>query len=284
MAGKGGTGTSVTGSLRPDESVTPAWRFSAEDAVPVEVFNTTGRARVILLCDHGSNAIPKELHALGLSEQLRHRHIAWDIGTFQVARYLSARFDAPLIRCGFSRLLIDPNRSPEHQQSIPAQSDGFTIPGNVGLDTEEIERRRVRFFQPYHRAIDKRIRHMRARGLVPALISIHSFTPALSCNTPRPWHIGVLWNRDGRIARPLIERLAGRSSVCVGDNKPYHANEPQGYTLPTHAERMGYPHVLIELRKDLIREHDGAHHWAVLLGDALAPILEDTAIYTIQYT
>jgi predicted N-formylglutamate amidohydrolase len=266
------------------ESLERDWQFSPEDAPPVEVFNTTGRSPVILLCDHGSNAIPQALNGLGLSEQLRHRHIAWDIGTFQVARYLSARFDAPMIRCGFSRLVIDPNRSPGHPQSIPEQSDGFTIPGNVALGPDEIARRRRRFFEPYHRAIEKRIRHMQARKLVPALISIHSFTPALSCNTPRPWHIGVLWNRDDRIARPLIERLDLHPEVCVGDNKPYHANDPEGYTLPTHAERRGCPHVLIELRKDLIREHEGAHQWAVTLGDALAPILEDPRLYRIQYS
>ena len=71
------------------------------------------RGRYILTSPQYVQVDPVELRAFcGLSEHLRHRHIAWDIGTFQVARYLSARFDAAMIYCGFSRLLIDPNRSP----------------------------------------------------------------------------------------------------------------------------------------------------------------------------
>jgi predicted N-formylglutamate amidohydrolase len=45
-----------------------------------------------------------------------------------------------------------------------------------------------------------------ASGRPPAILSIHSFTPSWR-GVARPWHAGVLWNRDGRFALPLIERL-----------------------------------------------------------------------------
>lgn len=265
------------------ESQMTGWSLGPDDPPPVEVFNTTGRAKVIFLCDHGSNAIPRDLHGLGLEEHIRHRHIAWDRGTLQVARYLSARFDAPMVKCGYSRLVIDANRRPDHPQSIPRVSDGFEIPGNQALTDVEIRHRINAIFKPYHRAVHKRIRHLRERGMVPAIISIHSFTPALSCNLPRPWHIGVLWNRDPRIAVPLIDRLERIPGVCVGDNEPYHYSSPEGYTLPLHAERQGYPHVLIELRKDLIRTREEVHHWADLLAQALAGIISNRGLYRIEH-
>lgn len=265
------------------ESQGAGWKLGPDDPPPVEIFNPTGRAKVIFLCDHGSNAIPQGLNGLGLTEHLQHRHIAWDIGTVQVARHLSARFDAPMVKCGYSRLVIDPNRRPWHPQSIPEVSDGFEIPGNQNLTGAEIRYRTNAFFKPYQRAIDLRIRHMRERGLVPAILSIHSFTPSLSCNTPRPWHIGVLWNRDPRIAVPLIDSLETTPGVCVGDNKPYHFNSPEGYTLQVHAERQGYPHVLIEIRKDLIKSREGAFHWAGVLVEALENILTDQKLYRIRH-
>lgn len=269
--------------MQEAEAQLPGWSLGAEDPPVVDIFNTVGRAQVIFLCDHASNAIPRALHGLGLDEQLRQRHIAWDIGTLQLGKHLSSRFDAPLVSCGFSRLVIDANRRPGHPQSIPQVSDGFDIPGNMNLGEAEIRYRTNTFFKPYHRAIDKRIRHMRERGLVPALVSIHSFTPALRCNTPRPWHIGVLWNKDPRIAIPLLNRLATTPGVNVGDNQPYHYSNPEGYTLPLHAGQQGYPHVLIEVRKDLIRTSEGVQQWAGVLADALAEIISDAKLYRIEH-
>src|SRR6185312_3221540 len=46
-----------------------------------------------------------------------------------------------------------------------------------------------------------------------------------------------------------------------------------GYTLPAHAESRALPHVLIEIRQDLIHEAAGAESWATLLHDCLVPIL-----------
>jgi predicted N-formylglutamate amidohydrolase len=98
----------------------------------------------------------------------------------------------------------------------------------------------------------------------------------------RPWHFGVLWNRDGRIARPLMAALARLPGVVVGDNQPYSARDHHGFTLHHHAERPGLPHVLVELRQDLIDTHRGAALWAGRLGDALEPILADPRLYRAE--
>ena len=41
--------------------------------------------------------------------------------------------------------------------------------------------------------------------IVPVLVSIHSFTPEMK-GVKRPWEIGILWDRDDRFAKPLLDR------------------------------------------------------------------------------
>ena len=54
---------------------------------------------------------------------------------------------------------------------------GAIIPGNRDLGREGIEDRIRRFHAPYHAAIAALIRDAAAGGIVPVLVSVHSFTP-----------------------------------------------------------------------------------------------------------
>ena len=121
-------------------------------------------------------------------------------------------------------------------------------------------------------AIEARLEEFRRHAIVPALLSIHSFTPVMNGNA-RPWHIGVLWDRDARIPVPLMENLAATGEVIVGDNLPYSGRHPADYTVARHAERAGLPHVCIEVRQDLIQSPQGVERWSEILGRCLAPIL-----------
>ena len=69
---------------------------------------------------------------------------------------------------------------------------------------------------------------------MPALISVHSFTPVMK-GFARPWHVGILWDDDARIAGPLLAALGDDAALVVGDNQPYSAREPVGYTVSHHA-------------------------------------------------
>ena len=121
---------------------------------------------------------------------------------------------------------------------------------------------------------------MRSRGIVPALIAIHSCTPVFD-RVVRPWHIGVLWDKDPRIAQPLLQRLSTVDGVCVGDNEPYSGRHPHDYTMDHHGEAARIPHVSIEIRQDLIDAAAGVEQWAGVLGDALETILADDGLYTL---
>jgi len=253
------------------------------ERAPVEVANLHAASPLLVLCDHASNALPAQLGDLGLAPSLLRRHIAWDAGAADVAAQLAVRFDATLIKGGYSRLVIDLNRHPGDPGSVPEVSDGYPIPGNRGLGAARIERRRELFFWPYHDAVDAALGRIRARGQVPLLIAVHSFTPApQSCDRPRPWHVGVLWEGDARVSLPLLERLHAEPDLCVGDNQPYHPRHPAGFTVDVHALSRGYPHVLLEIRKDQINTPAGALRWAQRLGDILASVLSDQSIYRIE--
>jgi predicted N-formylglutamate amidohydrolase len=255
--------------------------LGSEDPPAFSVERPAGRAPVLVVCDHASNLIPVALESLGLSEEARNRHIAWDIGAASLSRELASRLDAPLVLCGYSRLVVDCNRHPEDPTAFREESDGQVVPGNVGLSAAEREQRLEGIFRPYHDQVEHRLGLMRARGIVPALISVHSFTPRLEGQT-RPWHVGILWDADPRVPVPLLEALRQRGDVCVGDNEPYSGRHPSDYTIDRHAERAGLPHVCLEIRQDLLADEAGIRHWAELLYAALRPILADPALYRMR--
>jgi predicted N-formylglutamate amidohydrolase len=243
------------------------------DPPPVELCNETGDGPALLICDHAAAAIPAALGDLGLDAGQRRRHIAWDIGIADVTRRLAHRLDSPAVLSGYSRLVIDCNRRLDDPTSIAAESDEVPVPGNRGLDAAARAARAEACFWPYHRVIEGCIRRQREAARPPALISMHSFTPVMQ-GFERPWHIGVLWNRDGRLALPLIEGLGADPTICVGDNKPYDGRGGRGYGMLVHGEREGLLHVLLELRQDLIDTHHGAESWANRLAPILARILQ----------
>lgn len=252
--------------LQPDEP--PAF----------EIVNGAGAAPVLFVCDHASARIPRCLDGLGVDERARSRHIAWDIGAAEVARRFAARFGAPAVLAGYSRLVVDLNRKLGDPTMIPALSEDTVIPGNRNLTPADKERRIEFLHRPYHRAVEESLAALRARGPGPAFVSVHSFTPVYK-SVSRPWHVGVLWDRDGRIAIPLLERLRSRGDICVGDNEPYSGRDEHGFTVQHHAGRFALPGVSIETRQDLIADPAGVEKWARIVGDALAPILADPALF-----
>ncbi|HXQ68096.1 MAG TPA: N-formylglutamate amidohydrolase [Alphaproteobacteria bacterium] len=257
--------------------------LAADEPAAFELVNESGQAPVLLICDHASPRVPLALRSLGLEEWQLLRHIGWDIGAAEVARALSRRLDAPLVLAGYSRLVIDCNRRPGDASSIPEASDGVAVPGNRGLAKADSALRLGELFRPYHAAIEAALERWRGQGLVPALVAIHSFTPVFE-GFERPWHIGVLWDQEARIARPLLEALGRQDGVVVGDNEPYSARKPQGYSVTAHAAAKGYPHVAIEVRQDLIDTHHGAAEWAERLAAALGPILKDGSLYRVEHS
>jgi predicted N-formylglutamate amidohydrolase len=251
------------------------------DPPPVQVLDPSGEAPVLLLCDHASRAVPQVLDKLGVDEAALMRHIGWDIGAAEVTRHLVRLLDAPAVMTGYSRLVLDCNRRLDDPTCMPEVSDGTEVPGNRGLSVGDRAARAAALYHPYHEAIERRLDVFARRGVAPALVSIHSFTPVMN-GFVRPWHIGILWDKDPRIAESLIGKLRARGDLVVGDNEPYSAREPAGYTLLRHAESAGLPHALLEIRQNLIDTPSGAEEWAGIVAEALRPILASPELYRAE--
>lgn len=260
-----------TGPLRSE-------RGAADDLV--EHVDGSLSAGVLFICDHASNALPEAYGMLGLSQQQLDRHIAYDIGAAFVTRRLAALFGAPAILSRYSRLLIDPNRGADDPTLVMRLSDGAIIPGNARISAAEIEERRIRYWQPYRAAIAAAIDAMLSHGPAPAIVSVHSFTPAWK-DRPRPWEVGILWDSDPRFAAPLIAALAG-AGFCVGDNEPYDG-ALIGDTLDEEVTRRGLPGLLIEIRQDLVTGEAGARAFADRLARVLRPVLARPELHQKEF-
>lgn len=249
-----------------------------DDPPGFTLVNPDGKASTLLVADHAGRAFPTSLGLLGLDPAVLDLHVAYDIGIAAFSRRLAERLDAPLLLHGYSRLILDPNRQLDDPTSICAISDGVIVPGNARLTGEEERARADAFFHPYHDAVAGQLDRLSVRCRAPALLSLHSFTPVMR-GFVRPWHVGVLWRDDGRIPLPLMEALRQDPAVTVGDNQPYSGRNAHGYTVHHHAEQRGLPHVLIEMRQDLIAADAAAAAWADRLADIFLPILADQDLY-----
>ncbi len=234
------------------------------DAPPFTIHRAQGASPWVFVVDHAGQAIPRALGDLGLPPGEIDRHIGWDIGVSGVASRLAAAMDAWTILQTYSRLVIDCNRPLESPTLIVGASDGTPVPGNAALDEAARTARVVEIFLPYHARIVEALDRRSAQARPTVLVTLHSFTPSMN-GIDRPWHCGVLYHRDARLAHALRDALQAEGDLVVGDNQPYAVSDSSDYAIPVHGERRGLPHVELEIRQDLIADADGQAAWALRL-------------------
>jgi len=257
--------------------MTHASRMAADPPPDVQVEepvarieNARGRSPVLLICEHASNHLPARYGTLGLDSGDLDSHIAWDPGALGVARRLSGLLDAPLIFATVSRLVLDLNRDPAAPDSIVTLSERTPVPDNVDLDPDERARRIREVYEAFHGTIDAFTDARKSAGQVSAIVTIHSFTPVYK-DVRRPWDIGLIFDRDERLARELEAGLRQEPALTIGMNQPYSPADRVFHTLERHAERRGLAPLMIEIRNDLIRTEDGQASWS----NRLAPLLRE---------
>ena len=107
------------------------------------------------------------------------------------------------------------------------------------------------------------------------ILSLHSFTPSLAAHPDqeRPWHVGVLYNEDDRLAGAAIAALEVEG-LNVGDQLPY-SGKLLNATMNRHAEGNAIPYVGIEMRQDLVSDAAGQ----ALFAQRLSRMCSKLALY-----
>lgn len=233
------------------------------------VWNPDGQGACVLICEHASAFIPASLNALGLDAAAQRSHAAWDIGALDLARMMSDRLDAPLVTSCVSRLVYDCNRPPEAPDAIPVHSERYDIPGNAALDY----RARAARIRDVYLPFEAMIRQVLDACTRPrAIVTIHSFTPVYNGAT-RKTDIGILHDRDDRLAQDLLAVLQADTDWSVALNQPYSATDGVTHTLRQHALPRGVANVMLEIRNDLIADGAGVARIGAVLVEALVQCL-----------
>lgn len=213
-----------------------------------EIVNPSAHGKFILVCEHASNSIPEELNDLGLSDEARQSHIAWDLGADAVSRKLSENLDCSLLASRVSRLVYDCNRPLDAVDAIPARSEIHDVPGNTGLSGGQRTQRFENYYLPFHNALSQLVK---SNNCSAAIIAIHSFTPVYF-NKQRALEIGLIHDKDPRLAELMFELAAEFSDFSVALNQPYSRKDGITHTINLHGTRNGLANVMIEIRNDLI--------------------------------
>lgn len=245
--------------------------LSEQQPVSASVINESGSSPALLVCEHASAALPEGL-AGAYPPALLKMHYACDLGAGSLVRRVSELLDAVAVVANYSRIVIDCNRRLADPTLVLTHADGEPVMANIGLAPAALQQRIDEIYAPLHATISATLVRLEQRTPLPIYIAIHSFTPALHGDS-RPWHIGVMWDRDDRVAQPLIDNLSQDSSILVGKNQPYSGREVQDFSVDFHAERSGLPNVAIEVRQDELATPQGIEQWAQRLAKALSPII-----------
>ncbi|MDA5556370.1 N-formylglutamate amidohydrolase [Shimia sp. MMG029] len=245
--------------------------MTLEDDEVVHVEGAVAPCDVLFVCEHASNYFPESFGDLGLSDEVRESHVAWDPGALALTRLLAERFDSSLVAGGVSRLLYDCNRPPVAESAIPQRSEIFDIPGNVGLSDAAREARVEQIYVPFRGAVEQVIAMLEPK----AIVTVHSFTPIYH-GAKRDVEIGILHDRDTRLADGMLEALAG-APHDVQRNAPYGPEDGVTHSLKLYGLATKTANVMLEVRNDLLRTETQIAHMADVIEGALQAALAGLA-------
>ncbi|MEA2625692.1 MAG: hypothetical protein QOD06_1737 [Candidatus Binatota bacterium] len=206
--------------------------------------------RLLISCEHASHSIPPRFQSLGVSPEALISHSSWDPGAGDLAKEVAGAFGIFPFLGGYSRLLVDLNRSSDNPEVIPEISYGLAVPGNRALSVGDRLERLRRYYTPYRSAVRKAAVEATAAGDVCMHVAIHSFTPEYASQV-REGRLGVLFDAaselEAKVADEMLASLRAES-LDARPNYPYDgAEDSLTTTLRTELSAQGYVGVQVEL-------------------------------------
>jgi predicted N-formylglutamate amidohydrolase len=255
----------------------PAHFLADFEGAAAEIINPLGKAPIVLICEHASNFIPETLKGLGLNLEGHKSHAAWDIGAYELACKMSQQLDAPLVASRITRLVYDCNRSPKSRDGIPSKSELIEVPGNRGLSDANFNVRVKYVYEPFHQLISQVINTKRKITIskqqsLPAIITIHSFTPVYF-GEERSVELGILHDKDDRLAKSMMSVAKQKTQLITELNSPYDANDNVMHTINKHATGEGFLNAMIEVKNDLLSNANDINSMAKSLSSIIKKAL-----------
>ncbi|MFC6489784.1 N-formylglutamate amidohydrolase, partial [Nitratireductor sp. GCM10026969] len=121
-----------------------------------------------------------------------------------------------------------------------------------------------RFYEPFRAALAACLDTKIAAGQAPVLVTVHSFTPVYF-GVCREVEIGILHDRDCRLADALLASMRGEDGWIVRRNEPYGPQDGVTHTLAAQALPRRLLNVMLEIRNDLIADGNGQENMAAFL-------------------
>jgi N-formylglutamate deformylase len=223
-----------------------------------------GDVPLVVSIPHAGTIIPDDISGL-LSLDLARRDADHHVDRLYA---FAADLGATIIDSRISRTVIDLNRDPSGQSLYPGQVTTGLCPTSTfdgeplyvagsEPDAEEINRRRVAYFAPYHAAL--RVEIERLRGLYPAIVlydahSIRSHVPRLFDGELPQFNIG---SYDAASCAPaLTDAIAAN---CAGDTYVVNGRFKGGWITRHYGEpERGINAVQMELAIRGYADEDGA--------------------------
>ena len=218
--------------------------------------STFSTLKLVLTCEHASNALPKKYKAY--FSEFKHRletHEGYDLGAFSTFETLKplATFSS---HYPWSRLLIEVNRSLQHSQLFSSISKSFS---------EEQRRELIEdYYKPYREQIQKKIQSYIAEGESVLHLSVHSFTPVLGGDT-RNAEVGLLYDPRRSEEKKWAKHFKKDLNQHLPDqrirmNYPYFG-KADGFTTSLRQEfQEQYLGIELELNQKLFAEEAHVKH------------------------
>jgi predicted N-formylglutamate amidohydrolase len=226
----------------------------------------------LFICEHATRRL-LEWEASPEDRPYLEDHWGWDVGAADLTRELARLTGSGAVLSRFSRLVCDPNRAPGEASFVVREVAGHALSFNRSVDDAERARRRARYFDPYHGAIDRALARRIASGRDVLLCSIHSFTPVWD-GSARPMEVGVLYDDHLDVAARLVDALT-REGFATAHNEPYSGLAGLIYSARRHGRAHGVVYVELEVRNDEIAPPERARAIAPRIARALLTVVRD---------
>jgi predicted N-formylglutamate amidohydrolase len=234
--------------------------------------------RLVVTCEHASNAVPKKLSpGLGVGGSVLRTHVAWDRGSRELASILAHRLGATQFMGRQTRLVVDLNRNRGSRQLIPTTSFGVAIPGNRKLTRQEREARIEKYWQPYRDAVERAVQRAIDEAGECIHFSVHTFVPKLDGKV-RSAEVGILYDprrpRERKFAEALRARLE-EAFLDVRMNYPYKgASDGLTTFLRNRFPKSRYIGIELEVNQALLETSRQVWRMGRVLTEAIAEVVE----------